>query len=183
MDRSASRPGAGQLRVAAGQYSDRGRKPSNQDFHGLCIPEGALLAAKGIAAALADGISSSEVSRIASETAVAGFLEDYYCTPESWSVNKSAQRVLSAANAWLHAQTRQGPHRHDRDRGYVCAMSVLVLKSTTAHILHIGDARIYRLRGAVLEQLTDDHRIWVSRDKRYLGRALDRKSTRLNSSH
>lgn len=160
------------LRVTVGQYSDRGRKPSNQDFHGLCIPEGPLLDTKGIAVALADGISSSGVSHIASETAVAGFLEDYYCTPESWPVKKSAQRVLSAANAWLHAQTRQGPHRHDRDRGYVCAMSVLVLKSTTAHILHVGDARIYRLRGAVLEQLTDDHRIQVARDKSYLGRAL-----------
>ncbi|MBV7485164.1 bifunctional protein-serine/threonine kinase/phosphatase [Bordetella sp. BOR01] len=172
MDRPAPRPAAEQLRVAVGQYSDRGRKPSNQDFHGLCIPDGPLLGTKGIAVALADGISSSDVSHIASETAVASFLEDYYCTPESWPVKKSAQRVLSAANAWLHAQTRQGPHRHDQDRGYVCAMSVLVLKSTTAHVLHIGDARIFRMRGNTLEQLTDDHRIWVSRDKSYLGRAL-----------
>jgi serine/threonine protein phosphatase PrpC len=163
---------AARLRVAVGQHSDRGRKTINQDFHGLCIPQEPLLGAKGIAIALADGISSSEVSHIASETAVASFLEDYFCTPETWSVKKSAQRVLVAANAWLHAQTRQSRHRHDNDRGYVCTMSVMVLKSATAHILHIGDARIYRLRDARLEQLTDDHRVWVSRDKSYLGRAL-----------
>src|SRR3546814_11168474 len=51
-------------------------------------------------------------------------------------------------------------------------MCVLILKSTTAHGLHVGDARILRLRGGKLVQLTEDHRIWVSRDKGYLGRAL-----------
>lgn len=172
MDRPAHRPAAGALAVAVGQYSDRGRKAINQDFFGLCAPQAPLLDVKGIAIALADGISSSDVSHIASETAVASFLEDYYCTPETWPVRKSAQRVLSAANAWLHAQTRQSRYRHDQDRGYVCAMSVLILKSTTAHILHVGDARIFRLRGATLEQLTEDHRLWVSRDKSYLSRAL-----------
>jgi serine/threonine protein kinase len=48
----------------------------------------------------------------------------------------------------------------------------MVIKSTTAHIFHVGDTRIYRLRDSALEQLTDDHRLWVSREKSYLGRAL-----------
>lgn len=166
---------ASSLQVAVGQHTEPGRKPVNQDFHGLCVPAEPLLGAKGIAIALADGISSSNVSHIASETAVASFLEDYYCTPETWSVKKSAHKVLSAANGWLHAQTRQRQHPdqpRDADRGYVCTMTVMVLKATTAHILHIGDARIYRLRGGKMEQLTDDHRVWISQDKSYLGRAL-----------
>jgi signal transduction histidine kinase len=40
------------------------------------------------------------------------------------------------------------------DRGYVCTLSALVIKSTTAHLFHVGDARIYRLRDKTLEQLT-----------------------------
>jgi len=159
------------LRVAVGQHTDPGVKSVNQDFHGLCVPGEPLLGAKGIAIALADGISSSNVSHIASETAVASFLEDYYCTPETWSVKKSAQKVLSAANAWLHSQSRQR-HGQDQDSGYVCTLTVMVLKGATAHILHIGDARIYRLRDGVVEQLTEDHRVWVAHDKSYLGRAL-----------
>ena len=160
------------LRIAVGQYSDKGRKQTNQDFHGLCIPCEPLLSSKGIAIALADGISSSDVSHIASQSAVASFLEDYYCTAETWSVKKSVQRVLAATNSWLHAQSRQSQYRYDRDRGYVCTFSAMVVKSRTAHLFHVGDARIYRVQGNGLEQLTEDHRLWVSPDKSYLSRAL-----------
>jgi serine/threonine protein phosphatase PrpC/predicted Ser/Thr protein kinase len=160
------------LNIAIGQYSDKGRKPVNQDFHGVTIPQEPLLSSKGIGVALADGISSSDVSQHASQTAVKGFFEDYYCTPESWSVKTSAQRVLLATNSWLYAQTRNGPYRYDINRGYVCTFSALVFKSTTAHLFNAGDARIYRVIDNHLEQLTEDHRLWVSREKSYLSRAL-----------
>ncbi len=161
-----------QLHIAIGQYSDKGRKPINQDFYAAMVPKEPLLSAKGIAVALADGISSSDVSQIAAETAVKGFLGDYYSTPESWSTKVSVQRLLQATNSWLYAQTRNGPHRYDMDRGYVCTFSALVIKSATAHIFHIGDARVYSVIGDRLEQITVDHRLWVSRDKSYLSRAL-----------
>jgi serine/threonine protein phosphatase PrpC/ribosomal protein L39E len=160
-----------ELRISLGQCSDKGRKPANQDFHGALIPAEPLLSLKGISVVIADGISSSEVSHIASESAVKSFLTDYYCTSESWSVKTSAQRVLAATNAWLHSQTRS-QYAYDKDRGYVCTLSALVIKSTTAHIFHAGDCRIYRLAGNTLEQLTDDHRVIVSSEQTYLGRAL-----------
>ncbi|WP_033411719.1 bifunctional protein-serine/threonine kinase/phosphatase [Methylosarcina fibrata] len=163
---------ASQLKISVGQYSDPGRKEVNQDFYGVHIPKEPQLSAKGIAVALADGISSSEVSQIASEAAVTSFLEDYFCTSEAWSAEKSGYRVLTAINSWLHAQTRQSPYRYDKDKGYVCTLSALVIKSATAHLFHVGDTRIYRLRGSDLEQLTSDHRYWVSQEVSYLGRAL-----------
>ncbi len=163
---------ASQLSISLGQYSDKGRKDTNQDFHGVYIPKEPQLSSKGIAVALADGISSSAVSHIASETAVSSFLEDYYCTSEAWSVKKSVQRVLMATNSWLHTQSQQSPYRYDKDKGYVCTFSAVVLKSNTAHIFHTGDTRVYRLRSKALEQLTQDHRRWVSEDKSYLKRAL-----------
>ncbi len=161
-----------QLSVTVGQYSDKGRKDSNQDFHGVYMPREPQLSAKGIAIALADGISSSDVSHIASQAAVTGFLEDYFCTSEAWSVKKSVQKILTASNSWLYAQTRQSRHCYDKDRGYVCTLSVMVIKSTTAHIFHVGDTRIYRLHGQDLEQLTEDHRLWISQEKSYLSRAM-----------
>jgi serine/threonine protein phosphatase PrpC/predicted Ser/Thr protein kinase len=161
-----------QLKISVGQHTDKGRKEKNQDFHGIYIPQEPLLSSKGLAIALADGISSSDVSQVASEAAVTGFLADYFCTSETWSVKKSAQRVLMATNSWLHSQTQQSRHRFDKNRGYVCTFSAMVIKSTTAHIFHAGDARIYRLQGNSIEQLTEDHRLWVSQEKSYLSRAL-----------
>ncbi|MBP5986530.1 MAG: bifunctional protein-serine/threonine kinase/phosphatase [Azonexus sp.] len=165
------------LQVAVGQYSDKGRKELNQDFHGVNIPREPQLSAKGIAIALADGISSSDVSQEAAQSAVTTFLDDYYCTSDAWSVKTSGEHVLTATNSWLHSQTQQSQHRYDRERGYVCTFSGLVIKSTTAHLFHIGDARIYRLRGKEFSQLTEDHRVWVSSQQSYLARALgmDRK--------
>jgi serine/threonine protein phosphatase PrpC len=161
-----------ELKISAGQYSDKGRKETNQDFHGIYVPNEPQLSAKGIAIALADGISSSAVSDVASQYAVTGFLEDYYCTSEAWSVKTSVERILSATNSWLHAQTQKSQYRYDKDKGYVCTLSAMVIKSATAHIFHVGDSRIYRLRGKALEQLTSDHRVWISQGQSYLGRAL-----------
>ncbi len=166
-----------QLKITAGQYSDKGRKEINQDFHGVLVPKEPQLGSKGIAIALADGISSSDVSQEAAQAAVTAFLEDYYCTSDAWSVKTSGEHVLGATNSWLHSQTQQSHHRYDRERGYVCTFSGIIIKSRTAHLFHVGDARIYRLRGAALEQLTEDHRVRVSSAQSYLARAMgmDRK--------
>lgn len=161
-----------ELHISIGQSSDRGVKPVNQDYHAAMIPHATQLATKGVTIALADGISSSDVSQIASETAVSGFLQDYYATPETWSTNSSVLRVLKATNSWLYSQNRSGPYRYNLDRGYVCTFSALVLKSATAHLFHVGDSRIYRVSNQQLELLTDDHRLWVSSEKSYLSRAL-----------
>ncbi len=160
------------LELSISQYSTGGRKEINQDFHDICIPQEPQLTHKGVAIAIADGIGSSSVSQIASKTAVTSFLMDYLSTPDAWSVKKSALRVLGAANSWLHSQTMQSNYSHDKNRGYVCTFSAMVLRSSSAYIFHAGDTRIYRLRDGVLEQLTQDHRLWVSREESYLSRAL-----------
>lgn len=163
------------LTISIGQHSEKGRKDVNQDFHGALIPTGPVLALKGIAIAIADGISTSSVGRIAAESAIKSFLTDYYCTSDAWSVKTAAQRVISATNSWLHAETRRGHYASDMDRGYVCTFTAMVLKSRLAHIFHIGDCRVSRLAGCALEPLTDDHRLIVSSQQSYLSRALGAK--------
>src|SRR5204863_1407323 len=160
------------LKIAVGQHSDRGRKAVNQDFSGFRVPAEPQLSSKGIAIALADGIGSSDVSQVAAEFAVMAFLDDYYSTSETWSVKKSGERVLAAANSWLHSRTCQSSYRYEKDRGYVCTLSGLVLKGTTAHLFHVGDTRVHRLQGDALEQLTQDHRVRVAGDESYLSRAV-----------
>ncbi|RQO80609.1 bifunctional protein-serine/threonine kinase/phosphatase [Acidovorax sp. FJL06] len=163
---------AAALRVTLGQHSRAGRKGVNQDFHGAMLPGEPLLGSKGIVVALADGIGSSAVSQEASAASVRSFLDDYYATSDAWSVRRSAQRVLGATNAWLHAQTLRSHARFDKDRGYVCTFSALILKGREVHLLHVGDARIYRLHAQALEQLTKDHRVHLSSVESFLARAL-----------
>jgi serine/threonine protein kinase/serine/threonine protein phosphatase PrpC len=160
------------LQISISEYTTKGRKEINQDFHDVRIPQEPLLSTKGIAVAMADGISSSKVSQEASQVSVSYFLEDYFSTSEAWTVKKSSQRVIQAINSWIYAQNRQNLYHLEKDKGYVCTFSAMVIKSTTAYIFHIGDIRIYRLRDKELEQLTEDHRTWVSKEKSYLARAL-----------
>lgn len=164
------------LAITLGQHSQAGggadKHAQNQDFHGAMVPTGSVLQAKGIAVALADGIGSSAVSQVASAAAVRGFLDDYYATSETWSVRRAAQRVLGATNAWLHAQNQRGDARFDKDRGYCCTFSALVLKGRELHLLHVGDTRIYRVHAQALEQLTEDHRVHLGSGQSCLGRAL-----------
>lgn len=158
------------LNIKLGSCSDKGIKEENQDSLGHIIPDNInLLTGKGIACALADGVSSSAEAKQASQACVTGFLDDYFSTPDSWSVKKSGGKVLTAINTWLYSQSNQ---YRDTSRGLVSTFSALVLKSTTAHLFHVGDTRIYLFRDNHLEQLTTDHRIKLPGEKEYLARAM-----------
>jgi serine/threonine protein phosphatase PrpC len=170
----ASRGESPRLAISLGQFSSAGLKSENQDFHGALEPEGADLAAKGIAIALADGISTSRLGAVAAETAVKSFLTDYLCTSPAWSVQTSAERVIAAVNGWMHAQNAVAGRLSDdtRESGLICTFSALVLKSRSAHLFHVGDARIDRIAAGRLEPLTEPHRISLGGGETCLARAL-----------
>lgn len=167
---SAMIKNAQQLSVKLGHASDAGAKSQNEDFLGFFIPDDAhQLEHKGITLAIADGMSGSDDGKLASQSCVNSFINDYYSTPDSWSVLTAGQKILTALNSWLHSQ---GNTRYRSEQGLVSTLSIVIFKSTTAHLFHVGDSRIYRLRKGNLEQLTRDHRIWVNKEKSYLNRAM-----------
>jgi len=157
------------LAVTTGQFSDAGIKQSNDDACGTCIPDEPLLTNKGIAALMADGVSSAEGGKEASEACLNGFMTDYFSTPDSWTVKTSGGKVLGALNRWLFSHAHQ---QYGTAHAMLTTLSTLVIKSGTAHIFHVGDTRIYRLRTNDLECLTTDHRTWAAGQKTYLGRAM-----------
>ncbi len=155
------------LSINLAQSSDKGVKERNEDFYGAIIPDDSALDTKGIACVIADGMGSCEQAQEASEHCVKSFLNDYYSTPETWSTKSSGAKVLTAINNWL-LSNGDNAHAH----GMVTTFSAVIFKSTTAHLFHIGDSRIYRFRNGDLEQLTTDHRVRISADKDYLSRAM-----------
>ncbi|MEN9578835.1 MAG: hypothetical protein RJA70_1844 [Pseudomonadota bacterium] len=159
-----------QLKVTTGQHSEAGRKPANEDSMGLLVPrEAALLTHKGIALVIADGVSAADAGREAAETCVQNFLNDYFSTPDTWTVETSARKVISALNSWLYSRSASFGNT---EKGYVCTLTILVLKSRLAYIFHVGDTRVYLFRGGQLRQLTRDHAIPISNGSTYLSRAM-----------
>ncbi len=158
-----------QLEVEFGGHTIAGRKEKNEDAFAARQPEGSERYYKGVIACVADGVSCSENAQQASQTSVMDFIENYYSTPDSWGVKQAAAKVLSSLNSWLFHHGQQGNLRHN---GLVTTFSGTILKSTTAHIFHAGDSRIYRLRQGNLEQVTRDHTHKQIGTKAFLTRAL-----------
>ncbi len=156
------------LNISFAQKSEAGRKAENQDTLGARIPEGQLLTAKGIALAIADGVSSSRAAREASQTAIAGFLTDYYATPDTWRTQQSAMRVIQSLNSSLWGRSQNAIY----GEGYLTTFSALILKGDSAFVFHVGDTRVYRLRDNNLEQLTRDHTQRIDRHTQHLSRAM-----------
>ncbi|TLM79851.1 protein kinase domain-containing protein [Microbulbifer harenosus] len=146
-----------------------GQRAYNDDAVAVYRASGSELRYRGSLAAIADGVGSAEAGGAAARAAVSGFISDYYSTPDSWSVKQAAARVLHALNGWLY---RQSGGADEIQRGWLTTFSAVVLKGSTAHLIHIGDSRIYRLRNGNLECLTRDHSRTLGPDKTFLSRAL-----------
>lgn len=153
-------------RITVGQHSVAGLKNRNDDSYGVVVPSADLAATHGIAIAIADGLSSSDGAKEASESVVKSFLDDYYGTPPSWPVKRSVASILKATNSWLHAQGQR------REGGLMTTFSGIVIKAATAHIFHVGDCRVVRWRDGRLEPLTREHRRSAKSSDSALSRAL-----------
>ncbi|MCL9782537.1 bifunctional protein-serine/threonine kinase/phosphatase [Vibrio sp. S4M6] len=158
------------LAVRFGGRSLAGAKHQNQDA--LIVKSPTLrteLELKGVTACIADGASCSDFGQQASHTGVTQFVLDYYTTPDSWGVRRSASKVLDALNSWLFHQGETQSLNHN---GLVTTLSAIIFKSNTGHIFHIGDSRIYLLRNQKLQLLTKDHKRKPLAGDSYLTRAL-----------
>jgi len=120
---SGQKEAPGALVVTVGQCTRAGRKPQNEDSLGVLVPEGDLLHTKGLAAVICDGMSGCEAGKEASTLAVQSFLDDYFSTPDSWTVKTSVTKVLTALNSWLYSQ---GQRQYETAKGMVTTFSAMV---------------------------------------------------------
>lgn len=144
--------GGSALSIGIGIASETGLRRRNEDFVGAARPMPLTADRFGHALALADGMGGAKGGREAAEIAVRGFLDGYYDKPESWGVRRATSSVLEALNGWIHAIGRQGDLT-----GMGCTFTGLVLRGRTAHVVHIGDSRLYRFGQGRLSRLTQDH--------------------------
>ncbi len=151
------------LAVALGSASHQGPRARNEDFLLAVTPEGDALGNKGALFAVADGVSGNAGGREAAEALLRTLGEDYYTTPDTWSTAHALDTVIQAANRWILAQAAARPEL----AGMSSTLSALVLRGRRYFVAHVGDSRIYRLRGGSCEQLTSDH-VWERPDMRHV---------------
>ncbi len=163
------------LSVQIGQSSIKGIKDNNEDYVASQIPQSLYqLENKGVAVALADGVSSAEAGKEASYTAVTNFIEDYFQTPDTWSVSHAGQKILTAINLKLFRKSHEFV---SENKGYLCTFSGMVIKSHIAHIFHAGDSRIYHYNSEELRQVTRDHTALIGKGRNILARAVGMDSS------
>lgn len=143
------------LTVHAAYATRCGQRSNNEDFVGMVTPNEPELSAKGVLAAVADGVSGNDGGREAAEYTVRGLLADYYATPETWPVAHALDKVLGAINSWVQHQGTVRPEL----AGMATTLTALVVRGRFYYFAHVGDSRLYLLRDAKLTRLTTDH-VW-----------------------
>lgn len=141
------------LQIHIGFDSQCGLRDNNEDYVAAFVGDTREYALHGILAAIADGMGGHAGGREAAEITVREFIDSYYSMPATLGVERAAAQAIGAINQWVFAQAHQDPNLSNM----ATTFSALILRHRQAHIIHIGDTRIYRLRDQVLEQLTADH--------------------------
>lgn len=156
----------GELRISYGQaYLAQDRRSARSSM-AVSYPKDSQLAIKGVAGLIADSTWRNALAKQAGETCVKGFIADYYATPDNWDTKTSANRVLSALNSWLFAQSRTVTNG-----SYISSMSALLIRGQQAQLFHMGDTLVYRLRGAEFQLLNREHTTYLG-GYRYPSRAM-----------
>jgi serine/threonine protein phosphatase PrpC len=156
------------LTLRAAFASRQGRREDNQDFAGIAEPSPRDLALRGAVLAVADGMGGAKGGRVAAEMCVHGFMEAWYGLPETLGLEQRVGRALESANRWIHALGRRDP----KLAGMGTTFSAVILRGRRAHLVHVGDSRIYRLRGESLELLSEDHTLSGPEQDHILYRAV-----------
>ncbi len=107
---------------------------------------------KGRLAVVADGMGGEEGGEIASRLAVDAVRETYLARPEPDPQECLIQAFKAAHDAILEC-VRQRPDL--QDMGTTC--TAVAITDGHAHFAHIGDTRLYLVRGSSLLRLTHDH--------------------------
>jgi len=127
-------------------------RSENQDFGTYTTPDEESGHPGGRLMIVADGMGGhrggATASRLAAETVKAQYLGS-----DTADVPTALRDSLSRANARIYSEAQSTPEL----RGMGTTTSVLAIRDGQGWLGHVGDSRIYRVRGDQIEQLTDDH--------------------------
>jgi protein phosphatase len=98
---------------------------------------------------VADGMGGAEAGEVASQTVV----EVFEAAAEAGELPDALEATVQAANGRIYTMAKENPAR----AGMGCTTTASWAAGGKLTTAHVGDSRLYRLRGGEFEQLTDDH--------------------------
>jgi protein phosphatase len=127
-------------------------RPNNEDFISHAEPaEDDDKTRRGWLFAVCDGVGGSDGGEIASREAARTLIEKYY------SSIKPPARALRDAYAGCNMRVYDLGTSQRSARRMQTTMSALVLTANQMYVGHVGDTRVYRVRGKKIDLLTRDH--------------------------
>jgi protein phosphatase len=129
------------------------RRPNNQDAAtALPAKRTEMYRARGHLFVVADGMGAHAAGELASRMAI-DKIPHYYLKNTEVGAAEALRQAIEEANYEIHSRGQQNPEFHNMGT----TASALALLPDGAIVGHVGDSRVYRLRGQVFEQLTFDH--------------------------
>lgn len=140
------------LHVEASARSDRGcHREVNEDRARVVAPQDpGLCATKGLLLVVADGMGGHASGEVASELAVDTVHRAYHAY--DGDIGAALVAALEEANRVVFEQACR--ERHLNGMGTTC--TVAAVRAGEVHWAHVGDSRLYLVRGATAYQLTED---------------------------
>ena len=127
-------------KIYVSAFSTRGVKEINQDAYAYHISSNELSPSHVFV--IADGVSSSTVSQVASDFATSEFVKLFNIAPEQWSIKTRAEAIIKELNARLYTRTQRSAFCYTPEKGYVCTLSVAILTGNRLDVFHVGDCQV-----------------------------------------
>lgn len=109
--------------------------------------------------AVADGMGGHAAGEVASRIAITGLASESEIFAKAGIDLESADDLYASALATIDATISEYAIENPELAGMGTTLSSLFLRESAVVALHVGDSRIYRLRGNVFEQLSTDHTV------------------------
>jgi len=127
-------------RLSVSVHTSSGVKPINQDACSYSLASSEQT--HGSVFVIADGVSSSTVSQIASDFATRQFIKLFKIAPLQWQVKTCAEIIIREINALLYTRTQKSPFCYTPEKGYVCTFTVVILSGNQLDVFHVGDCEV-----------------------------------------
>jgi serine/threonine protein phosphatase PrpC len=138
------------VRVTAAVQTDRGQvRGENQDSYGFSSALGLYVVADGMGGRAAGKRASEEATAAVTETIRAS------TTDAQLTGDDRLREGIGLANRRLWELSQSDPHLY----GMGTTIAALLLDGDVAHIAHVGDSRVYRIRDGTIRALTRDHSV------------------------